>query len=74
MTQTDIVKNIEISYQVSMSEPGSHLFEVQLNLDNWQENTLDLKMPVWTPGSYLIREYAKIYKNSSQCWLCVIQS
>jgi predicted metalloprotease with PDZ domain len=59
MTQTDIVKNIEISYQVSMSEPGSHLFEVQLNLDNWQENTLDLKMPVWTPGSYLIREYAK---------------
>jgi predicted metalloprotease with PDZ domain len=48
-----------ISYEVAMSQPTSHLFEVTLRVKNWQSSTLDLKMPVWTPGSYLIREYAR---------------
>ena len=46
-------------YRVAMSQPASHLFEVTLQVDNWREATLDLKMPVWTPGSYLVREYAR---------------
>ncbi|MEL6441776.1 MAG: M61 family metallopeptidase [Cyanobacteria bacterium J06621_8] len=46
-------------YQVAMSQPTSHLFEVTLQVSNWQLATLDLKMPVWTPGSYLVREYAR---------------
>ena len=49
----------QIFYQVAMSQPASHLFEVTLQVSNWQEDKLDLKMPVWTPGSYLVREYAK---------------
>lgn len=48
-----------IVYQVAMPQPASHLFEVSLQIDNWEASTLDLKMPVWTPGSYLVREYAK---------------
>jgi predicted metalloprotease with PDZ domain len=48
-----------ISYEVAMPQPTSHLFEVTLQLENWQSPTLDLKMPVWTPGSYLVREYAR---------------
>ncbi|MGF1542093.1 MAG: M61 family metallopeptidase [Pleurocapsa sp.] len=48
-----------ISYQVAMSQPTSHLFEVSLQVENWQKSVLDLKMPVWTPGSYLVREYAR---------------
>ncbi len=48
-----------IIYQVSMPKPASHLFTVSLQVKNWQESKLDLKMPVWTPGSYLIREYAR---------------
>ena len=48
-----------IFYQVAMPQPQSHLFEITLQVDNWQESVLDLKMPVWTPGSYLIREYAR---------------
>ena len=50
-------------YQVAMSEPASHLFEVTLQVSNWQGATLDLKMPVWTPGSYLVREYARHVQN-----------
>ena len=50
-------------YQVGMSQPASHLFEVTLQVSNWRSQTLDLKMPVWTPGSYLVREYARHLQN-----------
>ncbi len=51
----------KLAYQVSMSQPQTHLFEVslQIKLSSWGSDVLDLKMPVWTPGSYLVREYAK---------------
>ncbi|MBW4683198.1 MAG: M61 family metallopeptidase [Microcoleus vaginatus WJT46-NPBG5] len=52
-----------IHYQVAMPQPESHLFEVTLRVLNWHEPVLDLKMPVWTPGSYLVREYAKNLQN-----------
>jgi predicted metalloprotease with PDZ domain len=55
----DNKKKPSINYQVAMSEPKSHLFEVRLNINNWHQSYLDLKMPVWTPGSYLVREYSR---------------
>jgi len=54
-----------IHYQVAMPQPESHLFEVTLSVQGWQESVLDLKMPVWTPGSYLVREYAKHLQDLS---------
>ena len=48
-----------IAYSISMSKPQSHYFEVQMELDNFKEADLMLKMPVWSPGSYLIREFAR---------------
>ena len=50
----------EISYTVSMSKPWSHLLEVEMHF-KWAQMPAqaELKMPVWTPGSYLIREYAR---------------
>lgn len=49
----------KIEYSVAMPNPESHLFEVTLRVQGWSESVMDLKMPVWTPGSYLVREYAK---------------
>ncbi|MBD2356772.1 M61 family metallopeptidase [Tolypothrix sp. FACHB-123] len=48
-----------IHYQVAMPHPETHLFEVTLQLVDYPAATVDLKFPVWTPGSYLVREYAK---------------
>jgi predicted metalloprotease with PDZ domain len=50
---------VAMFYQVAMSQPTSHLFEVTLQVTNWQQDVLELVMPVWTPGSYLVREYAR---------------
>jgi len=50
----------EISYAVSMSKPATHLLEVEMRLKLPDaQKAVDLKMPVWTPGSYLIREYER---------------
>ncbi len=54
-----------IHYRVAMPQPYSHLFEVTLTVNNWASSTLDLKMPVWTPGSYLVREYARHIQDFS---------
>ena len=48
-----------IHYQVAMPQPETHLFEVTLQLVDYPTAILDLKFPVWTPGSYLVREYAR---------------
>jgi len=49
-----------IDYTISMSRPWTHLIEVQMHV-KWDSMpvTTELKMPVWTPGSYLIREYER---------------
>lgn len=54
-----------IEYSVAMPNPESHLFEVTLRVQGWSEPMMDLKMPVWTPGSYLVREYAKHLQDFS---------
>ncbi len=54
-----------IEYQVAMPQPTTHLFEVELHLKDWQLEQLDLRLPVWTPGSYLVREYAKHLQSFS---------
>lgn len=48
-----------ISYLVSFSEPQAHYAEVELTLSGNDKDSIDLKMPVWAPGSYLVREFAK---------------
>ncbi|AFY71878.1 peptidase M61 domain protein [Thalassoporum mexicanum PCC 7367] len=48
-----------LSYSVSMPQPQTHLLQLQLVVSNWDADYLDLQLPVWTPGSYLVREYAK---------------
>ncbi|MFQ3619129.1 MAG: M61 family metallopeptidase [Cyanobacteriota bacterium] len=50
---------VQLHYTVAMPQPETHLFEVTLRVSGWQADVLDLKMPVWTPGSYLIREYSR---------------
>jgi predicted metalloprotease with PDZ domain len=45
-------------YRLSMPEPHSHLFHVELRADR-PGHALEVVFPVWTPGSYLVREFAR---------------
>ncbi len=57
----------KLAYTVAMSQPTSHRFEITLQIEQWQQDCLDLKMPVWTPGSYLVREYARHLQGFAAC-------
>jgi predicted metalloprotease with PDZ domain len=48
-----------VSYTVSFPEPHTHYLEVTLRIEDYREPRLRLKMPVWAPGSYLVREFAR---------------
>ncbi|WP_240755190.1 PDZ domain-containing protein [Pedobacter sp. SYP-B3415] len=56
MTTTAQVK---IAFEVSFREPQAHYAEVEMSLSGLSKNFVDVKMPVWTPGSYLVREFEK---------------
>lgn len=51
--------NPAIRYIVSSPDPSSHYYHVSLELEGALPESLTVAMPVWTPGSYLVREYAR---------------
>ena len=49
----------EVRYKLSMPEPKNHMFHVEMVLTNFNTETLNIKLPVWAPGSYMVREFSK---------------
>ncbi|NCD68692.1 PDZ domain-containing protein [Mucilaginibacter sp. R11] len=58
-TDSIAAENVKISYEVKFTEPQAHYADIEMTVSGLAQNALDLKMPVWTPGSYLVREFAK---------------
>lgn len=54
-----------ISFDVSFIEPQAHYAEVKMTVKGIEREYIDIKMPVWTPGSYLVREYSKNVESVS---------
>jgi predicted metalloprotease with PDZ domain len=51
-----------VSYQLSMSRPTSHLFEVQIIVEvpeELKDKPLQFQMPKWSPGRYAVFDFAK---------------
>ncbi len=53
------LNHINISYIVTFPEAQAHYTEIEMDITGLDQKFLDLKMPVWTPGSYLVREFSK---------------
>ena len=49
----------DINYNLKMPKPANHYYHVEMELSGFQEKVLNVKMPIWAPGSYLAREFAK---------------
>jgi predicted metalloprotease with PDZ domain len=50
---------VKIGFEVSFIEPQAHYAEVEMNISGIKKDYIDVKMPVWAPGSYLVREFSK---------------
>ena len=49
----------EVIYKVLFPKPETHYVQIEMEIDNPKGNFIDFKMPVWTPGSYKVREFAR---------------
>ena len=48
-----------VRYYLTMPKPQNHYYHVEMVLEGFNEKSLDVSLPVWAPGSYLVREFAK---------------
>src|SRR5579863_5770263 len=48
-----------VRYTVRFPEPRTHYLSVEARLPTEGQSEVEIFLPAWTPGSYLIREYAR---------------
>ncbi|WP_243392555.1 M61 family metallopeptidase [Solitalea longa] len=56
---TSSAAETQLSYKLSFDEAAQHYVDVQMDVNHWNGKDLIVKLPVWAPGSYLVREFAR---------------
>jgi predicted metalloprotease with PDZ domain len=58
---------IDISFTVAMPRPHTHLFDIEIVIKRTTNGPQEelLVLPVWTPGSYMVREFARHVQDFS---------
>lgn len=54
-----LVQAQKIHYNLRMTKPQNHYFEMEMQISEFKPGDLTVKLPVWAPGSYLVREFSK---------------
>lgn len=54
-----VVFGQSVKYNLRMPRPQSHYYEVEMEVSDLDQKSFDVKLPVWAPGSYLVREFSK---------------
>ena len=49
----------DVNYSLRMPKPQNHYYHVEMELSDIKSKEVNVKMPIWAPGSYLAREFAK---------------
>ena len=52
------IRSAAVQYRVEAADPHAHLFHVTLTIAQ-PEALQRLSLPVWIPGSYLVREFSR---------------
>jgi predicted metalloprotease with PDZ domain len=56
-----------VRYTVRIPEPRTHYLSVEAVLPTGGQSSVEVFLPVWTPGSYLIREFSRHLEGISVC-------
>lgn len=76
--------DVAIHYVIDFSHPKTHTLKVACTVSNLKTQTLEFSLPTWTPGSYLIRDFAQhishvtastgsIVKKDKTTWVCTLR-
>jgi predicted metalloprotease with PDZ domain len=57
MSQRNDISKVQA--RLSMPEPWTHYYQVEMIVESASGGEMDFTMPAWTPGSYMIREFAR---------------
>lgn len=60
---SSLPNDIKYTFKVSMENPGTHYFHVEMTCLDQKSDFIDFKMPVWTPGYYKVQNLAKNVVN-----------
>jgi predicted metalloprotease with PDZ domain len=52
-----------LHYTLNITAPQTHYASVQIEVTDAEKDSLTFSMPVWTPGSYFVREFGKSVEN-----------
>jgi predicted metalloprotease with PDZ domain len=58
LPQTAFAQASSIEYTLTIKNPLSHLYEVEIHINGMRFNSVDVAMPAWSPGVYAIRDFA----------------
>lgn len=50
---------MKVTYILEMERPQTHFFHVIMKVEDFAEDSVVITMPVWTPGSYHILDFAR---------------
>ncbi len=59
LTTMTTLSGQSINYSITVPNPKNHNAHVSIHYTATDKTNLKISMPVWTPGSYLVREFAK---------------
>jgi predicted metalloprotease with PDZ domain len=61
----------KVAYRISMPQPSSHLFEVQVDVTEMKGvDHVDFQMPRWSPGRYAVFDFAKNVQEARAFGYC----
>src|SRR5437867_3292829 len=52
-------RGVSIDYTVSIRNPTSHLYDIEIQIKGIRETSISISMPAWSPGMYRIENYAR---------------
>src|SRR5687767_13538065 len=56
---------LSVNYTITIKDPNSHYAQVTMEISGIRGKNIDVKMPVWTPGSYMVREFERNVQSVS---------
>jgi len=52
-------RGVSIDYVLTIKNPMSHLYDVEIQIKGIRESSVSVSMPAWSPGIYRIENYAR---------------
>ncbi len=50
---------LTVNYSIHIKDPNTHYARVTMEISGIKSKSVELRMPVWTPGSYMVREFER---------------